>query len=240
MNLKQAIRDLGEIMRLPEVSIDLMHSATEDNDPFYDRIVREFYDSTRKRHRKFPLVKNWRYGVALCELPASFDDYFMYIEASARRNYKKAVRIGYEFKRINFNDYRDDIKEIRQSTDVRQGKVPDEFLKSDVPECKDPPSKTDIHDYPYYGVLKDNKLYAYAGCLVAGELCMIEQIYGHADYQDDGVVPMLIVGIAGEMMKNCPKVKYYGYGSYYGAGETMRRFKRKFKFLPHKVEWKLG
>jgi hypothetical protein len=69
---------------------------------------------------------------------------------------------------------------------------------------------------------------------------MIEHIYGHAAYQSDGVVPKMIVDTAGYLMECHPAVKYYGYGSYFGASATLRRFKKKFGFMPCRVKWLLG
>ena len=69
---------------------------------------------------------------------------------------------------------------------------------------------------------------------------MLEHVYGHADRQPDGVVPMLIVGIAEHLIRQRPMVKYFCYGTYFGASTTMRRFKRKFLFEPHRVDWQLG
>jgi hypothetical protein len=187
-----------------------------------------------------PFIQRFRHGVATCVLPPTFDAHFMGIEASARRNFKKAQRNGYSFQRIRFNDHLQDVAEIRRSTDVRQGKVPEEILKGDVTPCKDPESRTLFHGYPYFGVLRDGKLYAYAGCLLAGELCLVEHIYGHAQYQPDGIVPMLLISIAGYLMQQHPSVKYYAYGAYFGAHETMRRFKAKLGFKPYRVTWQLG
>lgn len=232
--------DFLSLIRLPRVDINLNHAETVGNDPFYGRIVREFYETTRRRHPKFPLVKRYEYGVALCTIPKEFEAYFMMIEAAARRNFKKAERNGYVFSKIDFNNHLGDIKEIRQSTDVRQGSVASEILNGKVTRCSNPASTTNIHDYPYFGILKDGRLVAYAGCLVAGELCMIEHILGHAARQSDGIVPALIISIARYVMEHYPSVKYYGYGTYFGAGRTMRRFKRKFGFVPHRVKWTLG
>jgi len=234
------IRDLLDVRKMPRVTIALMASEASGNDPFYARIVDEFYEATRQRHDKFPLVRNWQYGVALCVLPATFDDYFMAIEAAGRRNFKKAERLGYRFGAIDYNGYLGDIGEIRRSTGVRQGKLSDELLAGEVTRCANPPSRNRVHDYPYFGVTRDGRLYAYAGCFIAGELCLIEHILGHAAHQADGVVPMLIVGMAKYVMQNHPRVKYYAYGTYFGAGTTLRRFKRKFLFLPHKVTWVKG
>jgi len=225
---------------MPRVSVDLMCRETAANDSFYEDLVRDFHAATRKRHPKFPLVKMDEFGVALADLPKSFDEYFMMIEASARRNFKKAKRKGYKFKRIDYNAFLDDVREIWQSTDVRQGRMPEKFLKGEVSPSSNPPSRTNTHDYPYFGVVLGDKLVSYAGCVVSGEICMIEQLYGHADHHAEGVVPMLIIGIAGYVIDNFPCVKYYGYENFLGAGRNLRRFKKKFKFLPYHVKWVLG
>jgi hypothetical protein len=186
------------------------------------------------------LFRRLSHGVAVCVLPRQFDSYFMTIDGSARRNYKKAQRGGYEFSRIDYNSFLDDITAIRRSTDRRQGKLPEEFLSQPARPVTDPPSRSPSHDYPYFGVRREGKLYSYAGCLVAGELCMLQHIFGHAAFQSDGIVPLLIVSIAKYLLAHHPEVKYYAYGTFFGAGETMRRFKTKFAFVPHRVTWQLG
>ena len=238
--LLRSIGDVADALRLPVVEINLMHRATAENDPFYDRIVREFYDSTQKPHPKLRVVKDFQIGMALCQLPGDFEAYLKMIEASARRNYKKAARMGYQFAPIRCDDHLLDIGEIRRSAEIRQGKMPDQFLGAELKPCANPESRTRLHDYPYFGVMKDGKLTAYTGCLVAGEIFMIEQMFGHAAHQPDGVVPLLIIGMAGYMLGSYPNVRYYAYGTYFGAGASMRRFKKKFMFLPHRVKWMLG
>lgn len=235
----QYIRDLRSALRLPRVSIDLMMRYTRDNDPFYEGVVRDFYRNATSRHPKFPFIKSFQWGVALCPFEGG-EEYFRKIEASGRRNVRKARKLNYVFQRINFNDWLSDIAAIRLSTEERQGKLPQDFLKGEVAPCRNPESKTSVHDYPYFGVLKDGRLYSYAGCLISGELAIIEHIYGHADYLSDGIVPLLFAGIANYIEEQYPNVKYYCYGSFFGAGQTMRRFKKKFRFEPHKVKWLPG
>lgn len=237
---RQVLKDINDVLLLPKLSINLMHSATVKNDPFYGRIVQEFYDTARRRHRKFPLIRALECGVAVCVLPGSFDEYVAMIEASARRNVKKAERLGYEFRRIDYNRFLEDIAAIRRSADVRQGEMPKDFLNEELKRCTDPATRTPVHDYAYFGIVKDDQLQAYAGCLVSGELFMIEQLYGHAAHQSDGIVPMVIVEMVRYLLEHYPRAKYYAYGAYFGATATMRRFKRKFGFQPYRVEWKLG
>ena len=234
-----SVADLKLLLTLPEVTVRLMANASINN-PFYHGLVRDYYQETKKRHRKLPLFRCFRHGVALCPLPHEFDSYFMSVEGAARRNFKKATRLGYGFRKINYNEHLDDIKDIRASTDVRQGTLPEEFLSGPVEPCRNPDSLNDVHDYPYFGVLRDGKLYAYAGCFVCGEICMLEHIYGHADHQQDGVVPKLIMSIPEYLLDHHPNVRYYSYGMFFGAGESMRRFKKKLRFLPHRVNWILN
>jgi hypothetical protein len=237
VKVTQLVRDLWEVPRLPRVQVCLQAERARANDPFYQQLVEEFYASTQSRHRRFPLIRANRLGVALCRLPRDFKEYFMKIEAAARRNVKKACRLGYEFRQIQYNEHLGDVAEIRRSARERQGALPNEFLNGDVRPSNNPPSLDTAHDYPYFGVLKEGKLYAYAGCFVCGEICLLEHIYGHAAWQPDGIVPMLIVGIAEHLIIRRPGVKYFCYGTYFGASLTMRRFKRKFLLEPHKVEW---
>lgn len=239
--LKQWTAFVTEARQLPRLEIDLQCAQTRGNDPFFERITRDFYREAMQRHSKFPLIRRYKYGFCVCPLPAHFDDYFSSIESSARRNYKKSLRLGYHFDRLDYNAHADEIIAILGSANARQGRpMPGKLLARQEDSNSDPPTLSNRHDYPYFGVFRDGRLYAYASCLVAGELCAIQTIYGHADHQDDAIVPMLLIGLAECAIRDYPHVKYYAYGSYYGASPTMKRFKRKFGFMPHVVHWKLG
>lgn len=237
MEIKQLLTDVRDALKSPQLEINLFRNAAKENNPFYFETVNEFYHSAVKRHPKFPFIRRLQYGMALLSLPADHDDYLKMLAGSARRNIKKAKRQGYEFKRINYNDYLEDIAEIHGSTPVRQGEMDPEFLNQKLKPIDNPESIDQRHDYPYFGVLKEGKVVAYAGCLVAGEMLLLATIFGHDKYKSDGVVPFLIAGIAAYKYANYPHVKYYVYDKYYGASESLRRFKRKFCFEPHTVSW---
>ncbi len=237
IRMMNRVRELLRLLRAPRLSVYLMVSAARENDPFYERLVEDFVRDANKRHKRLPLLPAFSWGVAIGQLPDRAGEYVNRIESSGKRNYKKALRMGYTFERIEYNRHLDDVRNILGSTHVRQGAFPAEELVHSVHECKNPPSRSNIHDYPYFGVLKDGRLRAYAACLVAGELMLIEHIYGHAAVQADGVVPMLLVSMADYARTHYPCVRYYAYGSYFGAGANMRRFKRKFNFEPRHVLW---
>ena len=191
-----------------------------------------------RRHPKFPLIRYLQYGVAVLELPDTHDEYLKNIESSARRNIKKAKRNGYRVERIQYNEYLRDIGEIHRSTPVRQGPMDEAFISKDPEPIDNPESRSHLHDYPYFGVMKDDRVFAYAGCLVAGEMILLSTVFGHDAYKSDGLVPLLISEIAAFAMSEYPQVKYYVYDKYYGASPSLRRFKRKFRFDPYVVRWR--
>ena len=238
-HLKRVSQTVSEISSLPSVSIDLMLSETLDNHPFFRQVTWQFHENATCRHAKFPLIRQFEYGVAvslLKSLPAPYSDR---VGSTAKRNLKKALRLGYRFERIDYNQHLDDITAIHRSSKTRQGRaMPEHFFTERAPSIVDPPSTNPTHDYPYFGIFKGDTLVAYASCLVAGELCTIETIYGHDDHHADGVIPLLLVSMADDLIAHHPKVLYYVYDTYFGASETMRRFKRKFLFHPHHVTWR--
>jgi len=238
-NFFEKLSNIYKFSKIPHVSIDLMGEHLNSNSQFFTDIVNNFYYNSRKRHQKFLIIREFEWGVALCHLPTSFEVYFMAIEAAARRNYKKALRLKYRVERINFNDHLGSIQKIQTSTYIRQGKsIPKTW--GEVKPCTDPISLNNIHDYQWYGVFGEQGLVAYASCFACGQVAMIEHILGHQDYLSDGIVPLLIIDIAKSLLNNNPNVMYYVYGTYFGASTSLRRFKEKFLFKPHRVTWILN
>ena len=226
------------LFKAPKIELSLEYSKVEGKDPFYERVTLNFFELVNKRRKKMPLFRQMTRGVAVCNLQNSFDSYLKSIESSGRRNIKKANRLGYTFKKITYNDYTDGIWEIRRSTSMRQGKVSDNFMNDKPKPNKDPVPKSNTHGYPYFGVFdSEDKLVAYAGCFLAGEVIELSHFYGHAEHQKNGVVPLLITSIADYVITNHPGVKVFLYGGYVGASPTLRRFKKKFQFMPHQVKW---
>jgi hypothetical protein len=233
-NLRQLLSDRSS---LTPYNVSVCLSKAEENDVFYRQLAEAFYQTTRRRHPFWLFMRKMEYDCAIMKLHASWDQYFAGIEASARRNYKKAQRCGYTFKKLDYNKHLDDIKSIRRSAEVRQGPMPKSYLEGEVSAVTDPPSRSHYHDYVYYGVFSTEKLVAYAGLFVCGEVAMIQHILGHADHQANGVVPYLIINQAKMILMNYPQVRFYMYGSWYGATETLKRFKKRFLFMPAHVTW---
>lgn len=242
MNLSEKYQSFKNLYHLvfnsPSIKLSLQLEATKGNDKFFEEMTRKYYKDAITKHPKMPLFGKLTRGVAVCKLEGDFDSYLKNIESSGRRNIKKAKRLGYTFKPIDFNELLDDVWDIRKSTLVRQGSMPDDFLNKRPIKHNNPKSKTNIHDYPYFGVFSDNNdLVAYAGCFLAGDIIELSHYYGHAEHQKNGVTPLLIVSIAEHVFQHYPQIKAYTYGGYIGSSPTLKRFKKKFNFLPHRVIW---
>jgi len=233
------LEDVRTARALPQVNVSLMHERTRDNDPFFGQTTTKVYQEYTRRHPRFPLIRFLEYGVAMCPMPEDHDKYWASLDGSARRNVRKAIKLDYQFERIDYNARLGEINAILRSATTRQGEMDADFLARGAKPINDPPSRDNCHDYVYFGVLKDDTVVAYAGCFVAGEILMIHTIFGHAEHQSNGVVPMLIDGIAAEIYRSYPAVRYYAYDKWFGASPNLRRFKQKFRFLPHRVHWRL-
>jgi hypothetical protein len=237
--MESRLGSLLKLLNLPKISINLMLGKTSGNDPFYADMVKRWHALATARHPKFFFIRQFQYGFALCRLPLTFEEYFQSLKKSARWNYRKAIRKGYEVKRFDVNTKRDEISAILKSTPIRQGKLPKALREGHFPIVNDPPSRTPFHDFFYMGAFRNEKLLAYVSCAIMGELCNLNDIYGHAAFENDGLVPLLLIMVAETVYKSYSTVKYYGFGTYFGARATMRQFKRKFAFYPYHVTWQL-
>ena len=132
---------ISELRALPPLEVNLRCAETAGNDPFFERIVRQFYRDAMRRHPKFPLVRNYQYGVTACHLTHDFNDYFKSIESAARRNYKKSLRLGYSFDRIDYNNHLDDLPALLRSPRVRPSRpMPAALFTRETVASNDPPS----------------------------------------------------------------------------------------------------
>jgi len=244
MSFSEKYQKIVELYNLvfstPTKELCLQIDKTHNNDPFFEKMTKTFFKDVTKPHPKMPIFGKLTRGAAINILTGDFSDYLKSIESSGMRNIKKAKRLGYTFARIEFNDYIDGVWDIRKSAPVRQGAMAADFMDTRPEEQTNPKSANLYHDYPYFGIFDEKGvLAAYAGCCLAGDVIELSHFYGHAEHQKNGVVPLVIVSIAEYVLENHPNIKAYMYDGYIGASPTLKRFKKKFGFLPHHVKWRL-
>lgn len=239
-HVKDFFKEVRRFISMPKLNVNLMYKLTKDNDPFYGMVTKKFYNMCNSYHPKYKVIPRYRYGIAIMSLTKTWSEYFKSLSGPAQRNYRKALKNECVFKRIEYNDYLDDIYDIIHSTDIRQGEMRVNNSDNYMIPNNDPKSNTTYHDYPYFGVLLNNKLVAIGSCLIAGEYAELTTVYGNVKYQQLGIVPFMVINAVRMLIEEYTNVKYFGYDTYFGARVGMRRFKRKMLFSPFKVRWILG
>ncbi len=112
--LRMAIFDLFsrtlEVVRAPRIRIHM----------FGDGNARQTYEMYVQRHPRFFFIKSKAMGVALLQLPQTFEAYLK-DKSAVQRARKKALKVGYTFHTVRAIDHVDEILAINTSVPVRQG-----------------------------------------------------------------------------------------------------------------------
>jgi hypothetical protein len=224
--LKMIYQILREIAALPKVRI----SMKCDSDA-----CQQHYGNFVKRHPRYLIIPNKAIGVALVDLnefpnSAAYLGSFSGKNSAAYRS-RRCLRQGYRFEEIDRNCFIEDIHEINTSLKERQGREMDKAYR----EKKE--------HYPvqencrYFGVLKCDKLVAYAWVVVCGEIATIGHLLGHGDHLKDGVMYLLVTRIISLFLDEAKEVKYVMYDTVFGASKGLKIFKKQLGFRPYHVQW---
>jgi len=63
-------------------------------------------------------------------------------------------------------------------------------------------------------------------------MASVERIFGHADHQAAGVVPMMLIGLSKILYESHRRCATWSNGSYFGSAPNMRRFQEEVSLLP--------
>lgn len=157
-----------------------------------------------------------------------------------RQKIRRAVKLGYEFRAFEHDEFLDDVHEINTSMGERQGK---EMSASYVARPASEPSSAGQtcaqHRRDWFGVFKDGKLYAYANVLQCGEMMLYSRILGHGEFMDDGIMNLLVFEAAKRRHEQSG-TKYAVYFLQHSGTEGLQFFKRKMGFSGHLVAWEIA
>lgn len=150
--------------------------------------------------------------MAMLNIPDDISTYFNTIGNKSRNIIRKCQKEGYIFKIVDPDDFLDDILAIRTSMDVRQGKPIAEYLKiKPKPKSIAPASHKPYYGRAFYGLFKDSKLVAYLTLSLYGELCQVDNIFGHGDHFKNGVMYLLVYESVGHIINKQPWIKCINY-----------------------------
>jgi hypothetical protein len=226
MRLPKLAAEALDLWRLPVVKIEM--SGEESCHGHYGVFTR--------RHPRWRLIQNKKWGVALAEVPERPEEYKRQTSRLMRRRVKHASEAGFTFSRIDALDRVDEILVINRSAEQRQGQ----------PIHPDYLDETTVRRYlersgDVYGVNDAaGTLRAYLCLRVCGEVAFIERLLGHSDSLEHGVMYLLIMGTIEDLIgqrREGGRPIWFMYDMFSGASAGMRDFKHVIGCRSYRVDW---
>lgn len=217
---------------IPLININLGNSKSKR--------IKEWYQMLNERHPVFGKYSANTIGLSLIDLTNfhSFSDYERSVKGKdyVSVKYSRCKNKGYSFGSIDRNQYINDIFDINNSADTRQGK---KMNKSYVEKM----NRYESEEFTeYYGVFnKEGKLVSYIHLLFANEVVFIFKLLGHDLYLKDNIMYLMIFDTIELIFKRKAEVeyniKYIIYDSFFTNSEGLAFFKKRFRFSPYAVNW---
>lgn len=184
----------------------------------------------------WPLYTQLRQGYNECAvLELAGVDEWRDDHRTARKRANRAWRRGYRFKDVHRHERSVEVAAINMSAATRQGRPMSDGYRQ-------PPTTTPLPEYPCprhgvhtYGVeTARGRLVAYSWVYRAGDLALVSQILGHADFLADEVMYLLVQGV---VAAESPLGGHLVYNRYDSGTEGLRFFKDRCGFKRTEVEW---
>ena len=157
-----------------------------------------------------------RYPLALLTIPSAHEEYLKAAGEDTRRKIRKAAIEGYHFREFDWNDNLDAIFKINTSKEIRSAGAMHGWYTEQVKPRHH--SEEDRHYRKYYGVFKDDQLFAYLHLILCGDFAYFKHILGHADHLKYGIMYYLVSCTVREYTSHS-QVKWLSYGIF-PAGST--------------------
>jgi len=226
--LSQLFDQVTTIARLPVVRLQFHTELNPEN-------VKRNYKYYTKPHPKYKIFPNKSVGAALVDLTKfrTREEYMQHIKGrnSADRHARKAKGKGYTVVEIDRNDFVDDIYEINNSMEIRQGRPMDQAYRE-----KKTSYQSEIN-FKYYGVLNTaGKLMAYGELGFYGNFASFTRVIGVRN--NDGIMHLMVTEIICQLIE-AGNYQYLMYDTYFGASPGLRTFKKMLGFQPYRAKYSL-
>jgi hypothetical protein len=216
------------IARLPVARLEFRKAINPDD-------VIKMHKHCTRRHPRYLVFQNKSLGAALVDLTRfrSRDEYLNTIKGrnSAEERARKAKTKGYQMVEIDRNRYIDDIHEINNSLEIRQGRPMDAAYREKV--TRFPAEK----NFMYFGVLDPaGKLVAYIDMGLYGNFAAFNRVIGVRN--NDGAVHLMVIDVVCRLIEE-RKVRYLMYDTCFGAAPGLMKFKKMLGFEPYRAKYSI-
>jgi hypothetical protein len=229
-----------DVSELPSLTINLEHGDTDDEACCLPPL--QLFEQFTVPNPQYPgygaLEANLSVLVVPDDIDAAWwkspDSYWM------RQKVRRAIKLGYTFGPLDFNNHLDDIYEINTSKSERQGRAMTEsYLARPQPERPGPELLCDRHRPAKFGVFLEGKLVAYTFINHSGEMISFSTILGHGDHMDDGIMNLLVFEVV-KWYQERSRIRYAMYFLNDSGTAGLQFFKRKMGFAGYNVRWELS
>ena len=216
------------IARLPVARLEFRLALNPDD---VGKVHRHF----TRPHPKYLVFQNKSLGAALVDLTkfGTREEYMATITGrnSAEHHARKAIRKGYRVVEIDRNDFIDDIHEINNSLEIRQGRRMDQAYLEKITHF---PAD---QNFKYFGVLNTaGKLMAYGDLGYYGNFFAFNRVLGVRN--NDGMMHLMVTEIIGQLIES-RNSHYLMYDTYFGASPGLLTFKKMLGFEPYRAKYSL-
>lgn len=227
MKRPRLIAEALELPRLPGVKIEMSG----------DEKCHELYEAFTRRHARWRLIQNKRWGVALIKIPEEFDDYFQDPDHShLRKQVRHASKAGFTVVRLDPLARLDEILAINRSAEERQGHPMHPAYFDEDAVRRHSERTADM-----FGVLDaEGVARAYFAFRICGQVACGERFLGHADVLKKGVMYLLVAEVVRELTRRRQaegRPTWLMYDMFSGASPGMRQFKHWTGFESYRVSW---
>jgi hypothetical protein len=168
--------------------------------------------------------------LAMINIPSSYEEYLKTVGTKTRNMIRKAEKQGYEFREFDWNKHRHEIFDINTSKEVRSaGPMHGWYVK---PVQARYHNEEEQHYWKYYGVFKNDRLWAYANLLLCGNFAFFKHFLGHADHMTYGIMNYLMSCTLRKLIAH-PHIEWLNYGwmlSSQSSNESSIAFKKHAGF----------
>lgn len=224
--LSQLFDQIAAIARLPVVRLQFRLALNPEE-------VARSYRYYTKPHPKYKIFQHKSVGAALVDLTkfGSRGAYLQHVMGrnSAEHHARKARGKGYVVVEIDRNDFIDDIDEINNSLEIRQGRP------MDLGYQEKQTSYRSEANFKYYGVLNAaGKLTAYGELGFYGNFAAFKRAIGVRN--NDGIMHLMVTEIICRLIE-AGNYQYLMYDTYFGASPGLKTFKKMLGFEPYRAKY---
>lgn len=179
------------------------------------------------------LIPNKKYNCSVINLSVftDFEDYLKTVKGKNSADYfrRRSMKLGYEWRAFDPNQYIDAIFSINTSVGARQGREMDSNYKQKVAHWPNDENNT------WIGIFNsDGDLVSYVWLVFANELVLINRILGKAQFLKDNIMYLNTLG-AIEYVFNEQKAIYLMYDTFGRKSNGLVLFKKRIGFKPYTV-----